>query len=207
MDDLRRWRLNRRALLAVLPAGLLAGNRAAAAAEAIGEAADVRGRVTARQVANVRELASGAALLLQDAVETAAASFARLELAGRTTVHLGSGARLLIDRYVAEQGGVLELGEGALLIDRAEDLPKIDLSIRSQYGLIALRGTKVFAGPSRGVFGVCVLRGAVEVSAAGEVRQLQAGDGVDIAEPGGPPSAVGQWKQPRIAEALASVGL
>lgn len=197
---------SRRAVLAALPAGLI-GSGAFAAAQAIGEAADVRGKVVARQVKDVRGLAKGAELLLKDSVETAAKSFARLELAGRTTVHLGSRARLMIDRFVAEAGGVLELGEGAMLLDRPEELPKLDITIRSQFGLIAVRGTRFFAGPSNDVFGVFVVRGAVEVAAAGVTRRLVTGEGVNIAKPGEAPGEVAKWKQPRIDAALKSVGL
>ena len=199
--------LKRRTLLAsALPICLFAPSLAAAAVP-IGEAQDVRGEVTSTQAGKLRELASGSPLMLQDAVETKDNSFARLELAGHTTVHLGSRTRLVLDRYIAEAGGVLELGSGAMLLDRNEDLPKIDLTIRSNFGLIGVRGTKVFAGPSRGVFGVFVVRGAVEVQAAGVTRILSAGDGVNIAAEGQPPSEVAKWKKPRIDEALASVGL
>lgn len=197
---------SRRAMIAALPAGLLA-SRAFAASETIGEAADVRGKVVARQVKKVRGLSSGAELMLKDSVETSSKSFARLELAGRTTVRLGSKARLLIDKYVAEAGGVLELGEGAMLLDRAEDLPKLDITIKSKFGLIAVRGTRFFAGPSNKVFGVFVERGSVEVEAAGVKRTLTAGEGVDIPAPGKPPGEVKNWKKPRIDAALKSVGL
>jgi ferric-dicitrate binding protein FerR (iron transport regulator) len=197
---------SRRAVIVAIPA-VLFGSSARAAAETIGEAVDVRGKVVARQVQDVRGLAKGAALMLQDRVETAEKSFARLELAGRTTVRLGSKARLLIDRFVAEVGGVLELGEGAMLLDRSDKLPKLDITIRSQFALIAVRGTRFFAGPSKGVFGVFVVRGVVEVEAAGVTRRLRRGEGVDIANPGDPPGEVARWKKPRIDAALKSVGL
>jgi ferric-dicitrate binding protein FerR (iron transport regulator) len=199
--------ISRRALFSVVPGMVFGGASAATSPESIGEALDVRGKVTARRVAEVRNLKAGAALMLKDSIETQTKSFAKLELAGRTTVHLGSRARILIDRYLAEAGGVLELGEGAMLLDRADRLPKIDLSIRSQFGLIAVRGTRFFAGPSRGVFGVFVARGAVEVRAGGQRRRLAAGEGLDIKRAGQPPGPVTKWKQARIDEALASVGL
>ena len=198
--------IHRRDLVWGLSASLLLPG-AAMASDFIGEAADVRGTVIARQSAESRSLTAGAGLMLKDSVETEAESFAKLDLAGRTIVHLGSRARLLIDRFVAESGGVLELGEGAMLLDRAEELPKIDLTIRSSFGVIAVRGTRFFAGPSRGAFGVFVDRGTVDVEAAGVTRRLVAGDGVDIKVAGEPPSEIRKWGKPRIDEALASVGL
>ncbi len=197
--------MSRRRLLALAPGLMLPAS--ALAHDFIGEAARVMGTVVARQSAESRNLTVGAGLMLKDSVETESESFATLELAGRTTVHLGSRAKLLIDQFVADAGGVLELGEGAMLLDRAEDLPKLDISIRSAFGRIAVRGTRFFAGPSRGVFGVFVARGAVEVEAAGVQRRLEAGQGIDIPEPGAPPSEVRNWGKARIDEALASVGL
>ena len=207
MQQFSKPSLNRRTFLAALPAGLLAAPAWAATPPSIGEAAEVSGKVVARNRKDIRKLDKGAALMLKDSVETDAGSFARLELAGRTTVHLGSHARLVIDRFVAEAGGVLEIGEGAMVLDRAENLPKIDLTIRSRFGLIAVRGTKFFAGPSKVAFGVFVVRGAVEVTAAGVSRKLKAGDGVDFAAEGQPPGEVKKWKKKRIAAALASAGL
>lgn len=207
MNRINRSPITRRAALAAVPALLLAAASSAKASTSVGEAFDVRGEVLAHQSDDVRNLGNGADVLLKDLVETRQASFARLDLSGGTTVHLGSQARLLIDQFVADAGGVFELGDGALLLDRAEDLPKIDLTIRSRFGLIAVRGTRFFAGPSRGVFGVFVDRGAVEVQAAGVSRRLEAGQGVNIPLPGDPPDEVKSWGQARIDEALASVGL
>lgn len=140
-------------------------------------------------------------------VESDAESFAKLELAGQTVVHMGSNAKLKIDKFVAEAGGILRLGDGAIVFDRAEDLPKLDVSVRTKFGRIAVRGTKFFCGPSKGVFGIFVERGAIEVKAAGVTRQLGAGQGVDIAAPGQPPSEVKNWGPPRIEAAFKSVGL
>lgn len=199
--------VSRRHLLAGVPALIAARILPARANSAIGEAADVRGMVHARQPDAQRSLASGGELLVQDEVETQADSFARLDLSGGTRVHLGSRARLLIDSFVADMGGVLELGEGAMVFDRAEDLSKLDVTVRSRFGLIAVRGTTFFAGPNRDVFAVFVKRGTVDVAAAGETRRLVAGEGVDIPLPGAPPGDVRQWGDARIREALASAGL
>ena len=62
------------------------------------------------------------------------------------------------------------------LIGRADSRP-VAVKIRSSYGLIAVRGTKFFAGPSNGVFGVFVDHGTVTVSGGGSEVVLQAGRG------------------------------
>jgi ferric-dicitrate binding protein FerR (iron transport regulator) len=199
--------LSRRQVVAAVPAAMAAQVIAAHAAEPIGSAADIRGLVHAIQADTTRDLANGADVLIKDLVETEEQSFAQLDLVGGTIIHLGSKAKLLIDQFVADAGGVLELGEGGLVFDRAEDLSKIDVSVRSRFGLIAVRGTKFFAGPSRDAFGIFVARGIVDVVAGGERRRLKAGDGVDILAAGEAPGDVKQWGKARIDEALASVGL
>jgi hypothetical protein len=100
-------------------------------------------------------------------------------------------------------GGEFDLSQGALLIvPRARR--KSDLSF-SLYGLIVVRGTKFFAGPSNGVFGVFVDHGRVSVAAAGHKVTLTAGLGTNIAKPGDPPTPPARWKAERIAAALGSV--
>ena len=79
------------------------------------------------------------------------------------------------------------------------------MKIRSSYGLIAVRGTKFFAGPSNGVFGVFVVHGSVDVTAAGKTVKVDRGFGTNIAKPGDPPTDPAAWKPPRIRAALASV--
>ena len=94
-----------------------------------------------------------------------------------------------------------------MLAFRPEGLAKIDLTMRTAFGMIGVRGTKFFAGPSRGVFGVFVEHGLVEVTGGGVTRQVGRGQGVDIATPGAAPSEVAQWGDARIREAYASVGV
>jgi len=128
-------------------------------------------------------------------------------LAGTTHILMGPETTLVIDRYTAEAGGELVLGQGAVLFDRDEAAPKTPVSLTTAFGLIAVRGTRFFAGPSKGVFSVFVERGEVQVGAAGQTVALRAGEGVEVAEAGGPPGPVVQWKAARIKSAFASVGL
>ena len=197
--------IDRRAFVGLLPA-LFLGPRAFAATEGkkVGRVESAAGAAFAR-LTRTRPLKPEAEILLGDLVWTDARSRTSLVLDGGTGIHLGEKARLTIDRFVAAEGGTLVLGEGALVFDRAEDLPKIDVTVRTAFGLIGVRGTRFFCGPSRGVFGVFCERGAVVVEAAGIQRRLGPGDGVDIPAAGAPPSAVARWRAPRIAEAFASV--
>src|SRR5262249_7773399 len=129
----------------------------------------------------------------------------RLRLGRRTTLRLGERTQIKIDRYLVDAGGNIDLLEGAILFERAGKPAATELKFKSPYGLIAVRGTRFFAGPSRGVFGVFVEAGKVEVMSAGSRVILGPRQGTDIRQMGAPPTNPAFWKRPRIREALASV--
>lgn len=183
------------------------GIRATQANSIIGKAVEITGDVTRKQADRLEGLKAGANLMDHDFVATGKESFAELALGEDTSLLLGSETELLIDTFIAGQGGTIELGTGQMVFDRPEGLAKIDLTMRTAFGMIGVRGTKFFAGPSRGVFGVFVEHGLVEVTGGGVTRQVGRGQGVDIAAPGAAPSEVARWGEARIREAYASVGI
>lgn len=183
------------------------GIRATQANSIIGKAVEITGDVTRKQADHLEGLKAGASLMDHDFVATGKESFAELALGDDTSLLLGSETELLIDTFIAGQGGTIELGTGQMVFDRPEGLAKIDLTVRTAFGMIGVRGTKFFAGPSRGVLGVFVEHGLVEVTGGGVTRQVGRGQGVDIASPGAAPSEVAQWGDARIREAYASVGI
>lgn len=183
------------------------GIRATQANAVIGRAVEITGEVTRRQAERLEDLKAGASLMDRDFVKTGRESFAALELGDDTNLLLGSETELLIDTFIAGQGGTIELGTGQMVFDRPEGLAKIDFTVRTAFGMIGVRGTKFFAGPSRGAFAVFVEHGLVEVSGGGVTRQVGPGQGVDIAAPGAVPTEVAQWGEARIREAYASVGI
>ncbi|MBL8562731.1 MAG: FecR domain-containing protein [Gemmobacter sp.] len=194
-----------RRLILSLPALLLLPCAARAGA-AIGTTRSLSGSARLLRAGQARALHLADPLLEGDEVATMAASTAGLELFSATQIALGPEAHFTIDRFAADLGGVVRVG-GAMVFDRPDDLPKLDLTVQSAFAQIGVRGTRFFAGPSKGVYGIFVARGAVEVQAGGETRRLGPGEGVDIAAPGAAPGPVAQWKAPRIAAAFASVGL
>ena len=99
----------------------------------------------------------------------------------------------------------MTLRSGPLLFDRPPGRAAARLRIRSPFALIAVRGTRFFAGPSNGRFGVFVARGSVAVTSAGQQVILRAGEGTDFVSPGTPPTPVKRWAPQRIDAALASV--
>jgi ferric-dicitrate binding protein FerR (iron transport regulator) len=118
---------------------------------------------------------------------------------------LGERTRLRIDRFLVDRGGVLVLGRGAMLLDRPSEPPSAPLEVTTPFGLIAARGTRFFAGPSNGVFGVFVEHGLVSVANRGGRVELRAGQGTNLTSSRIAPTPPVPWGQPRIAAAYASV--
>jgi ferric-dicitrate binding protein FerR (iron transport regulator) len=199
--------LTRRLLLKAAGGFLLAGFVPEAFAdEALGEVSALRGRATARRKAKRRPLQEGASVFLGETLITARRSRLTALLAGKTTLRLGAETSLRLDRFIAERGGELVLGNGALLLDTpAREPGERGVVVRSPFALIAVRGTRYFAGPIDGIFGVFVERGSVNVTAGGRTVRLRAGQGTDIRRAGDPPGPVRRWGRPKIAKAMALV--
>ena len=176
-----------------------------AAAPASGLVEAMRGEAFAEIKGARRALAVRANVFVEETVFTGEAARLALRFGGDTTLRLGAAARLTIDRYIANAGGEFSLLEGGLLYDRPKKKQNAESLLRSLFGLIAIRGTRVFAGPSNGVFGVFVDRGSVDVTAAGKTVRLRRGFGTNIAKPGDQPTDPAAWKPPRIKAAFASV--
>ncbi|MBD9649272.1 FecR domain-containing protein [Ensifer sp. ENS09] len=174
---------------------------------ALGEATEIRGDVRLRQAKKDKPLAVGGQLFENDRVHTNAESFATLNLGTDTRVLLGAETELLVDSFIAGQGGTLELGTGRMVFDRPEGLPKVDVAVRTAFGMIGVRGTKFFCGPSRAAFAVFVEHGSVSVARGGVTKIVSAGQGVEFHHRGDAPSEPVNWGEARIKEAYASVGL
>jgi hypothetical protein len=195
----RRWLLRQGAL--AMP--LILALRPARAVEQVGSVQDVTGEAFGELESARRPLDRAAPVFLSEEVMTGAASRLAMRLGRDTTVRLGEQARLKIDRFLVNAGGEMTLRSGPLLFDGQPR--RAGVQIRSPFALIAVRGTRFFAGPSNDRFGVFVARGSVAVTSAGQQVILHQGDGTDIISPGTPPTPVKRWAPERIRAALASV--
>lgn len=198
--------LNRRAFTAggTILLAVIASRRAWAKG-VIGVADEIRGSVSRKASAGLAAIVVGGDILDRDFIVTGASSFAALTLGEETKLLLGSESELLVDSFIAGQGGTIELGTGRMIFDRPKGKPKLDLAVRTAFGMIGVRGTKFFAGPNRSAFAVFVEHGLVEFTGGGVTRQVAAGEGIDIAAPGSAPSEVRRWGEVRIREAYESV--
>lgn len=201
----RRFLTGATAALAAAGGGFGPAGPAHAAGE-IGVSVRAQGAGQLFRQGGLATLRAGYALFEADRIATGADGLAELRLNTDTTINLGPESEITIDRYLAEMGGVIQIG-GAIVFDRPDDLPPIDLTVRTAFAQIGVRGTRFFCGPSKGLFSVFVDRGSVSVRALGTTRIVTAGEGVEVAAKGAAPRPVVKWGQARIDAAFASVGL
>jgi hypothetical protein len=175
------------------------------AAEPAGAVDRITGEAFADAKGHHRTLERSSPLFIKDQVATGRASRLTMHLGRDTTVQLGEKARVVIDRFLVNVGGVITLQSGPMLFDRPAGSSKVPMRIRSAYALIAVRGTRFFAGPSKGVFGVFVERGTVTVSGGGREVTLRPGQGTNIVHPGSKPTTPVVWGEARIRAAFDSV--
>jgi hypothetical protein len=207
-DTCRDDRPDRRSFVGMIVAAvasILAPGARAEPAEQVGSVEELKGQAFAEKDSVRRELERAAPLFVRDQIGTGVESRLTMRLGRDTTLKLGEQARLTIDRYLVDAGGEIALESGAMLFERPAGAAPARVQIRSGFGLIAVRGTRFWSGPSNNVFGVFVERGRVVVSAAGRRVIVRAGQGTDIRQPGSPPTPPARWGEPRIRAALASV--
>lgn len=200
------FELNRRAtlrLLALAPA--LAPLAAEAAAKTIGSVTGLKGKAKAELDGASRALKLKAPLHLHETLITGAEARLQALLAEKTTLKLGAETRVRIDQFIVDKGGELSFSSGALLLQAPSQSFEKGLTIDSRFALIAVRGTRFFAGQLGDAFSVFVEKGAVDVTAAGQTVRLAEDEGTDIAKPGDPPGQVKRWGKPKIDRALALV--
>ena len=200
--------LTRRSFLCVAGTTLtvsVAPMAGAQSAERAGAVEDVRGEAFAETAAVRRGLDRAAPLFIGDQIGTGFQSRLAMRLGRATLIRLGEQARLTLDRFLVNAGGDITLQSGPMLLDRPSGGAPLPIQIRSPFALIAVRGTRFFAGPSNERFGVFVERGSVLVTAAGRQVVVRAGEGSDIPYPGAAPTPAVRWGEPRIRAALASV--
>jgi hypothetical protein len=178
--------------------------KAQAATDGVGLVREVTGPGQVGQSDPLPAMEAGMPIFLGDRAITGAEGRAHLGFGERTEVHLGPQSELRIDTFIADAGGEIFL-DGALIFDRPG--PKSDsvLEVVTDYGRIGVRGTQFFAGPDKGGFGVFVVRGEVEVTAATQKVILTTGQGTLIKEKGAAPSRPSSWDRERVEAAFARV--
>jgi ferric-dicitrate binding protein FerR (iron transport regulator) len=203
----REFGMARRAVVTGMAAGAVAlvGGPAWAEDPPAGVVQAVAGEAHAHGSGPARVLAADERVFVGETLATGASSRLGVVLGRLTQLRLGAESRLKIDKYIVDAGGEFVLEGGVMRFERSRTARTPDLIFRSAFGVMAVRGTRFYAGPSRGAFGVFVDHGRVAVTAAGRTVTVAAGQGTDIAAPGRPPTPPRRWSAPRVAEMVASV--
>jgi hypothetical protein len=197
--------LTRRSALILGAAMTLAGRSLNAQESRAGTIESLRGEAFAEGPKPRRPLQPTAEVYIGDLVETAINSALTMHLGKTTFVKLGAAAKFRIDNFVVDAGGTFDLEQGPMLIEHKSNGKGENLQVRSPFGLMAVRGTMFFAGPSNDVFGVFVGTGLVAVTGGGRTVILRPGLGTNIANPGDAPTEPRRWSPGRVRAALRSV--
>jgi hypothetical protein len=197
--------VTRRRALILGAAAAFAGRPTHAQESLAGTIEALRGEAFAEGPKPRRALVPAAQIFIGDLIETATNSALTMHLGKATIVKLGALAKFRIDSFVVDAGGTLDLEQGPMLIEHDSGGKPESLQVRSPFGLMAVRGTQFFAGPSNDVFGVFVATGLVAVTGGGRTVILRPGLGTNVANPGDAPTEPRRWSPGRIRAALRSV--
>lgn len=170
----------------------------------IGTIEAIRGEAFAEANGERRKLAAKGEIFVGDLLSTGADARLVMKLGAATTIKLGADSRLKVDRYLAETGGEFDMQAGHMMFERTGKPASQGITFKSAYGLLAVRGTRFYAGRNRGQFAVLVGEGRVEVTAGGRSVMVRPQEGIDIRQPGAQPTAPAAWKLPRVREMLAN---
>jgi hypothetical protein len=201
------------AVASMLALSVQAANPAFAAGPQVGSVSRVQASGEALRDGGIHPLGSGSAVHQGDELRTGKGARLEVRLLDDTKLTLGEDARVVVDDFVFNPGR----GVGSVAVDslagsfrfvtgRLSTMADRRVAVTTVFATIGIRGTDFWAGPIRGAFGVLLLDGAIDVTAAGTTRSLDTtGSGVDVPTPGAPPGPVVQWAAEKTAEALAAV--
>ena len=173
-------------------------------ASGIGTVVAINGPGQVGQPDRLAQMLAGMALFEGDLAVTGSEGRAHLGLGRNTEIHLGPVSELRIDKFIADIGGAIYLN-GAIVFDRDDAAPPINLEFQTDFGRIAVRGTRFFAGPSENAFAVFVERGTVAVSGGSVIKAVKSGQGIDLRGNNVAPGPVGKWSQSRVDDAFSWV--
>ena len=171
----------------------------------VGTVQSVSGACSVLSRGKRRPLTVGSPIFLFDTLATGDNARLHLTLGEATRLVLGERGRVRIDKFLVDHGGDVVLQGGAMLFDRPDDPESGPFNVTTPFGLIAARGTKFFAGPTKGLFGVFVHHGRVTVRNRGGIVSLTDGLGTDMASPRAAPTPAAPWAADRIALAMRMV--
>jgi hypothetical protein len=198
-------------LLAV--AGLIGTTFEAFAAEAVGKVSRLRGECMAVRGSARVVLAEGAMIEHLDELETGADARLEVTLLDDTKLTLGEKAKIKVDSFVFDPNAgkgeaVLQVVKGALRFTTGKigTMADKNVTVKTGFATLAVRGTDFWAGPIDGANGVLLLTGKVEVKTKRGTTLLDdPRDGVMVSSINKRPGKARTWSDQKATRALDQV--
>ena len=181
--------------------------------EVIGHVSRVQNTASVARSGHETALQIDAPLHLDDTVMTPADARLEITFVDGTTLTLGEKASITLDSYVyspAQTGNQLAVSivQGAFYFVSGQmgKQPDRDMSVRTAYATIGIRGTTFWGGPLDNPLDVLLLDGKVEVQSPGGAVVLdQPGKGTTIKAPGQKPTPPTSWAEDKRQRAFATI--
>jgi len=181
--------------------------------ELIGHVSRVQNDASVARNGHETDLLSDAPLHLDDTVMTAADARLEITFVDGTTLTLGEKASITLDSYVytpTQAGNQLAVSvvQGAFYFVSGQMGKQADrdMSVRTAYATIGIRGTTFWGGPLDNPLDVLLLDGKVEVQTPGGAVVLdQPGKGTTIKAPGQKPTPPTSWAEDKRQRAFATI--
>ncbi|MGB0681800.1 MAG: FecR family protein [Magnetovibrionaceae bacterium] len=213
--------LNRRSwlkLAAALPLALPAVSWKASPARAdgteiVGTVSKLTGNAVAMQNAIPRPLAKGQVIQEGDVLSTGPGSKIEVAMIDGGVLQLGEGAIFIVMEYVygatKENKAIMRLMEGAFAVTsgKIKELASNEVRVETEFATIGIRGTTVWGGVLSDTFEVALIEGtAVDVTTrAGTVLLDKVGTGTALPSLDEAPESPVDWGPEKIAQATATV--
>lgn len=199
------------AFVLVVLTGLIA--QTASAADRIGQVSRIQASAEVLSAGQTRPLALLAPIHMNDVVSTGPGARLEITLIDGTRLTLGQLARVTMDDFVYQMQetprGRLDVSVKGAFRFVTGGISKIagsQVTARTPFAIIGVRGTDFWAGPVDGISGVVLFEGVVSVTSANvEVVLDTPGQGTNISVPGGPPGNVTIWSRDKTDRALNQV--
>ncbi|MCF8466586.1 MAG: FecR family protein [Sneathiella sp.] len=159
------------------------------------------------------ELQVGAVVRENDEIQSGPDARVEITFTDGTKLTISENSVIAIDKFLfdpdADVGTILLRalqGPFRFITGNIGKLEKKQIEVQSRFGVIGVRGTDFWAGPSQNVYGVLLLKGIVTVFNREGGRILSVpGEGVNLKSANEPPGEVTVWGAARAQAALDTV--
>ena len=184
-----------------------------AAGSEVGTVTRIQNSANVARQGKFLELQAGAKIKENDEVQSGPDARVEITFKDGTKLTIGENSLIAIDKFLfdpdSDVGAILLRalqGPFHFITGSIGKLEKKQIEVQSRFGVIGVRGTDFWAGPSQNVYGVLLLKGLITVFNSAGGRILSApGQGVNLTSANEPPGEVTVWGAARAQAALDAV--